>query len=120
MPRLRNAAAGMPLDAGYLASLSSDAIPVLVENLAEGDLPESVREGVGASLVCYRDVYGGSDLQEVQTWPSYHFSAARARQALQGVHARLENYRVNTETWPALVTAPSGRVYSCQSVTGMD
>ena len=117
---LRNAAAGMPLDVGYLASLSSDAIPVLVENLVGEALPESVREGVGAALVCYRDVYGGSDLQQVQPWPSYHFSVARAQQALQAVNARLEDYRVNTETWPALVTAPSGRVYSCQSVTGMD
>ncbi|NPV41582.1 MAG: DUF4173 domain-containing protein [Anaerolineae bacterium] len=116
---LRNAAAGMPLDAGYLASLSSDAIPVLVENLAEDTLPESVREGVGAALVCYRDVFA-NDALKAKPWPSYHFSESRAQQALQGVHARLEDYHVNNETWPAMVAAPSGKIYSCQSVTGMD
>jgi hypothetical protein len=116
---LRNAAAGMPLDAGYLASLSSDAIPVLVDNLAEDALPESVREGVGAALVCYRDVFATDELQ-ARPWPSYHFSETRAQQALQGVHARLQDYHVNNETWPAVVTAPSGKVFSCQSVTGMD
>ncbi len=116
---LQSASAGMPLDAGYLASLSSDAIPPLTEAFTDAALPADVREGVGAALVCNRDV-SATDALKAQPWPSYHFSSENARRALQGLNAQLAGYRINTENWPSVVTAPSGKEYFCQSVTGMD
>jgi hypothetical protein len=116
---LRNAAAGMPLDVGYLATLSDDAVPPLAEAFTDAALPADVREGMGAALVCYRDAAATDDLQ-ARPWPSYHISVARAQSALRAVSMQLASYRINTENWPAVVTAPSGKEYSCQSVTGMD
>ncbi len=116
---LQNAAAGMPLDAGYLATLSSDAIPALTENLTNLEMPEAAREGIAAALVCYRDVYS-SDTQADQPWTSYHFSTQRAQRALSGVNAQLSGYRIDTAGWPVMVTSPGGKEYSCQRVMGMD
>jgi hypothetical protein len=74
---------------------------------------------MGAALVCYRDAAATDDLQ-ARPWPSYHISVARAQSALRAVSMQLVSYRINTENWPAMVAAPSGKIYSCQSVTGMD
>ena len=116
---LQNAAAGIPLDVGYLATLSNDAVPQLAYDLVNPAMPEAVRESIGAALICYRNA-NGSDLAAHHPWPSFHFSDAQAQRALFGVNSQLEGYRIDNTTWPALVTSPSGREFSCQDVMGMD
>ncbi len=116
---LEHAAAGLPLDVGYLATLSNDAVPVLANYLTDAEMPETVRDGVGAALVCYRnntDFFTDTE----RPWQSFHLSDAHARSAWAQVSAELDGYRIDDAVWPALVTSPAGKEYSCQDLMGLD
>ncbi len=80
------AAQGQELDSAYLASLSDDAVPVLVELYATPDLPQSVHDSLGLELSCrsYR-----MKNEEPQPWVSFRVSHAAARQLLEANDADL-------------------------------
>ncbi len=116
---LERADAGMLLDVGYLTTLSTDAIPMLAQNLTNNDLPVVIHDGIVAVLICYRNGTDFSTLSK-KSWPSFHFSDAAAERALRSASAELEGYRINNSTWPSVVTSPNGREYVCSDLLGMD
>jgi hypothetical protein len=69
------------LDAGYLAALGSDAVPIVVERFAE--LPAQARCIVARSLLHEWGTERAAD------WRSWNASEARARRVVRDVEARL-------------------------------
>jgi hypothetical protein len=110
------AAAGEGLDVPYLASLSSDSVPALVEEFQDPSLPAYTRDAVGAALTCHEHISsGGGD----QNWRSFTLSGWWADQALQQVQARLDAYQVVDSDWPVKVLTPASIYYECyQTGTG--
>ena len=110
---------GEPFDAGYLSSLSSDAVPVMVAHFDNSAMPAELREGIGASLVCFQQTPFNQALGE-RPWQSFHFSDEAALAAMEKVQEELGVYRVNDETWPMIATGPSGIQYPCEGFAEFD
>ena len=110
---------GEPFDAGYLSSLSSDAVPAMVAHFDNSDTPAELREGVGAALVCFQQAPFNQSLAD-RPWQSFHFSDKAAVKALENVQAELDAYRVNDETWPITATGPIGIQYACEGFAEFD
>jgi hypothetical protein len=99
------------LDAQYFLNLSDDAVPSLVAAFHASSLPASVKEKVGASLVCIRYTRDGD--QRKIPWQSFHFSRFNASRALEEVRKDLDTYEITNTDWPILVETPSGVEFSC-------
>lgn len=110
---------GEPLDAGYLAGLSSDAVPVMAEFFSGKYLPADLREGVGAALVCFQQMREDQPLDE-RPWQSFHLADRAALNALESVSRELELYEINAEEWPMVVTSPRGMSFPCQGFLEWD
>jgi len=83
------ALAGEDLDTGYLASLSEDSVPVLV-NLHH-TLSGEIRAQVGGVLAC-RAVFEARD-ERTRPWPSFTIAAWRAQRLMQSEQKALAAYR---------------------------
>ncbi len=83
------------VDVSYLASLSNDAVPALVDLAAV--VPEDERQALLGQLACRaRQVEErGAGL----AWPSYHLSHAAAGRALHAIEADLEAYPLTWQAW---------------------
>ena len=110
---------GEPFDAGYLAGLSSDAVPAMVDQFTNDALSADLHEGIGAALVCFQHMPSNQSLGE-RSWQSFHFSDRAALIALQRVSGYLTTYQVDDENWPINVTSPGGIRYSCAGDVGSD
>ncbi len=75
------------LDAQYLLSLSSDAIPNLVKAFQESTLPDKTHDQLGAVLSCSR--YNLKQDRQDDSWQSFHFSRHLADQYLQSIDSDL-------------------------------
>ena len=87
---LQRTVAGKPLDSAYLASLSGDAVPALVQQFHDTRLPSEARDLVGTALACR--LKSGIDLHRDPAWQAYHLSAARAMTVLEAVKPELVRY----------------------------
>ena len=67
---VQRAVDGQELDVAYLASLSSDAVPTLVDWYNDPALDESTRDGVGAALACYK----AEPSQRDSNWRSFNLA----------------------------------------------
>lgn len=110
---------GEMFDAGYLSTLSSDAVPAMVEHFNNSDTPAELREGIGAALVCFQQAHFNQSLGE-RPWQSFHFSDKAAYKALENVQAELDAYRMKIEAWPMTATGPSGIKYPCEGFAEFD
>lgn len=110
---------GEMFDAGYLSSLSSDAVPAMVEHFDNSSLPGELREGIGAALVCFQQAPFNQSLGE-RPWQSFHFSDKAALAALDKIQEELDRYRVNNVTWPKSVIGSSGIQYPCEGLAELD
>jgi hypothetical protein len=109
------AAAGSGLDVAYLASLSSDSVPALVEEFQDQSLPGYTRDAVGAALVCHKhSSSAGGD----QNWRSFTLSHWWADRALRQVQSRLDAYQILDSDSPVKVLTPGSIYYECYQ-TGM-
>ena len=102
---------GKHLNYFHLASLSSDAVPALVEEFQGSNTPPSVSDNLGAVLLCYAHseklTKGGQD------WRSYNFSRWQARKSLIAIQEPLGEYRVNDKKSPVRVHTPAGELFRC-------
>lgn len=105
------------LDARYFIELSDDAIPPLVQAYQNSALPASVREGIGASLVCIQKQRDDSD---TMSWKSFHFARRNADAALAALQKELDAYQYQNENYPFSAVAPSGNEYFCNEAYFMD
>jgi len=110
---------GEPFDAGYLSSLSSDAVPPMVMHFTNPALSAELREGIGAGLVCFQQAPFNRSLGE-RPWQSFHFSDQAAKNALDSVSEELRQYSTDNDIWPVVITSPSGRWYSCKGFAEFD
>jgi hypothetical protein len=99
---------GEELDVAYLASLSSDAVPALVEAYQSSSLPSGIREAVGASLACMQ---ASASPHPDTGWRSFTLTRLWSQNALQGLD--LSGYKVDKDNWPTKVTSPQGEEYKC-------
>lgn len=112
---IQRASQGQDLDVPYLASLSSDAIPDLVQVFSSASADKSLKEQVGATLVCmahYTDRMGDQD------WRAFNLSQAQAQSLLSGIQKELDGYPVNTNATPIFVQTPSGARIPCFGISG--
>ncbi len=97
------------VDHNYLLTLSTDAVPAIVtryQSLASGE----VSDNLGAVLACKEHELQN---EEPQSWPSYRYSPARARQALLAVENDLKQYTWKEQGYGNYVVK-GGNEYFCQ------
>lgn len=104
---------GRNLNIPHLASLSTDAIPALVDEFLSSDLPPFTREGVGAILSCYRYSELRPHMPE-DDWRSFNLSKWQAHQALDKVRPYLAGYIMRYKNWPVRVRTPNGYIFNCE------
>lgn len=104
---------GQGLDVPYLASLSTDSVPVLAGYLrSTATLPET-RDAVGAALACRLNPRW---TRMPSDWRSFNLSRSQAAAALESVRSDLAGYKLSQDDWLTTVLTPSGAKYDC-SVT---
>lgn len=109
---LARAAAGRGLDVAYLASLSDDAVPALVEAFHADDLPPLTRDAAGAVLVCRLQ----TDAPDAPAnWRSFHLARWQADRRLASFVDELDGYQVLEGDWPIQVLTPASVLYDCGS-----
>jgi len=101
---------GRHFNASYLASLSSDEVPALVEEFMDASLPTPTHEGVGAALLCYLHSASNSN-QSTRDWRSWDYSLWAASRELEQAQTQLHEYRVYDVKWPVRVRTPGNVVY---------
>jgi hypothetical protein len=82
------------LDAQYLETLSSDAVPNLVKAFQDTALPEKTHDQLGAVLSCTR--FNTIPDRQDDSWQSFHFSRHLAWQYLGSIDSELDAYPVLT------------------------
>ena len=98
---------GEDLDVSYLASLSPDAVPALVNWYNDPNLDPQIQDGVGAALACIKN----DSPQRDTNWQSFNLSVWRADNALAGVD--LSGYTISKDEWPMKVTSPLNLEFDC-------
>jgi len=98
------------LDVLYFLTLSDDAIPPLSAALRTPALPDSDKEALAATLVCFRAWRSPSD---AYPWPSFHLSRFAADRALEEIQPLLSRYKLLQEDGEQKVLLPSGKTFSC-------
>jgi hypothetical protein len=88
------------LDAQYLLSLSSDAIPNLVKAFKDSTLPAKTHDQLGAVLSCVR--YNLKTDRQDDSWQSFHFSRHTAEQYLGSFISDLDVYPVIGDSDPTV------------------
>jgi hypothetical protein len=106
---IERAEAGYELDVAYLASLSADAVPVLVQQYESASIEASIREQVGAALACMNSA--GTYPYQPADWRSLNLAYWRADQAIMPVLADIADYTLSDRE----VIAPDGASYPCWS-----
>lgn len=105
------------LDGQYLATLSEDAVPVLVEALQRADQPAALREIIAVELSCRENAGQGGN--SAPSWLSYNLSQATALSLLQANHALWQAYPVQSGTEGDFVALPRGK-HLCQANRSTD
>jgi len=104
---------GQDLDVGYLASLSSDAVPGMASLYQSQPADSKLRDRLGAVLACMRHNETGRTRDTA--WQSFHLSDYRAAQAMTGMDAALKLYQFDDTNWPSSVKTPLGEKFDCYS-----
>ena len=107
---------GQELDGEYLATLSDDAIPAMVEayNSSAG-LPDEIRDQLGAALSCHAyDIAR----EKPQSWVSYHPGKAWARSAFSAVDVSAYPVKDNSSIGP--IVDLGNETFSCLDIQYMD
>lgn len=97
------------LDAGYLTTLSHDAVPKLVEFFNDPEIPEDIRNEIGAVLACKSAM---NEEQKDYTWVAYHTSRQQALALLESLENTLEKFPVSYDMYTWFVEV-NGDVRSC-------
>jgi hypothetical protein len=105
---------GFTLDVGYLASLSPDAIPALVNLYQSQAVAQATRTEIGAALAC---INADKTSSRDSDWRAFNLAQWRADGAMQTVAAQLVGYKVSNNAWPYTVTYLA-KEYQCWSYSG--
>ena len=108
---------GQELDASYLASLSTDSIPVLVEKFNDITLSKDIHEQIGASLACMSVT---KPVRDDKDWQAFNYSQFNAQKELAGLETILITYKISGNEYQKFVTTPSGNKIDCWETSIMD
>jgi hypothetical protein len=103
---------GKYLNVGHLSSLSTDAIPALVEAYQSQNISETTREGIGAILACY--LSENESIEKSDDWRSFNYSYWKASQLLAEMKPFLTTYRVSGSGSSLRVRTPGNVLYECR------
>lgn len=81
----------VPLDTGYLYTLSTDAIPPLVEFFKDPNTPQELKDDIGGVLACRAAIPGR---HHARPWTSWHYSYSLANDLLNDLSEELSDYPV--------------------------
>jgi hypothetical protein len=113
---VRRAGSGAGLDVAYLATLSPDSVPALVQAYQSPALPSRTREAAGVALVCQANATPNRSQAE---WQSFTLSRFWGQAALRPVQASLDKYHLLAEDRMVTVTSPAGDKFDCYgSISG--
>jgi len=103
---------GQALDAAYLATLSPEAIPVLVGAFENERLDAAVHHQLGAALACQatRSVY-----QPAASWPEFHLGQYWAAQLLEKLQGELTAYPLFYTDRAEAIVSVNGVLQPCFS-----
>jgi hypothetical protein len=104
---------GKNLNVGHLASLSTDAIPTLVEAYQSQNTSNATREGIGAILACY---LSGMSIEKSNDWRSFNYSYWKASQLLTEMRPLLTAYRISGHGSSLRVRTPNNVLYECHGI----
>jgi len=100
---------GKYLNVADLASLSTDSVPVLVDEFLSPSVSPSIHEAIGAILLCR---HNATTQPSTMDWRSFTFSDWFADKAMERVLPQLANgYHWNSST--RQVHTPSNTAYDC-------
>jgi hypothetical protein len=102
------------IDVAYLASLSTDAVPVMVSLFQSDALPNHTHDAIGASLACMIQMKPDVNIPP-KSWQSFQFSHWQAEKALKAVDKELDEYKAVFQDYMWQVTSPENQNYDCQS-----
>ncbi len=102
---------GQDLDVAYLASLSTDSVPALVQAYQSTSLPAGTREAAGAVLACRGYIFSSPANPD---WRAFTLTQFWKVSALKTVQPGLKRYRLQTDVAPVTVTSPAGKVFTCE------
>ena len=88
---IQRAQIGYELDRGYLASLSQDAVPVLVSEFSAMNIPQDIKDVLGADLACRWEL--ALDSNKIP-WQSFHIGNVIGQNLLSGIKGELAKYPV--------------------------
>ncbi len=106
------ASTGQELDVAYLASLSTNSVPALVQAYQSSGLPSGTREAVGAVLACRG--YAFSPKADPD-WRSFTLTQFWSDSALKTVQSGLKRYQLQAGDGPVTVVSPTGKKSRCQN-----
>lgn len=104
---------GQSLDVGYLASLSTDAVPELAIRYEYSGNSEQTKDLLGAVLACMQNKQINN--QSDSSWQAFNYSKHQAESVIQQVSAMLKGYQIDDSSWPVTVTTPLGNQFDCNS-----
>jgi hypothetical protein len=109
---------GYYLNVPDIVSLSTDSVPVLVDEFLAPSLPVQTHEALGAILLCRIKIYSKSNDADMD-WRSFTFSSWWSKEAIKKAQPYLEGYSINTTSRPMRIHTPSGGgYYECQNYYG--
>lgn len=106
---------GKNLNVNHLSSLSTDAIPALVEEFNNSAYPTELHEGIGAILLCYTqsDTIKFDVFRLDGDWRSFNLSSWQAHTALEEIESQLIGYKILKKRYPMIVRTPGNIRYEC-------
>jgi len=114
---VQRAVQGQELDAAYLASLTTDAIPALVGNFKNTNHSKEIHEQIGASLACMSSI---NPVRDDTDWRSFNNSLFNGQRMLDGLEKELIAYKLSEDDYQKLVTTPSGKKIDCWNNNWID
>lgn len=118
---LNRAEEGMDLDAQYLTTLSSDAIPQLVEAFNNEAHAADIHSGIGAALACQNERLTSETRDPYRNrWPSFNMADWKARKALDANRTSINQYRVRSDEYGSRLVIVDGEEFYCQADMGFD
>ncbi len=108
------AQSGSELDAAYLASLSDDAVPAMGAAFQNAPAGSTLKEGLGAALVCHSDVYSPNLKRDSHLpWQAFLLSRENARKVMAGIEPDLASYAFSTSEVTGSTVLVGTHTYSC-------
>ncbi len=97
------------LDAGYLTTLSHDAVPKLVEFYNIPNIDQSIQNEIGGVLACKAAMMAD---QDDHAWVAYHYARRQAVNLINGLENELDQFPVSYDMYTWFVEV-NGEVRSC-------